>query len=64
MTATDPGMPADVSAETCAALRRRAGRSTPVGALAAEFALDPAVVRTHVWGRCDHAVDVPPVPIE
>lgn len=53
-----------VDARTCAALRRAAAGSRSIDALADTFALEPAVVERHLWDRCGHDVDEPPVPIE
>lgn len=55
---------ADIGPRACAELRRAAARNRSVDVLAAEYAVDPATVRRHLWGRCQHEIDEPVVPLE
>lgn len=53
-----------VSPATCAELRRAAARGRQLRRLADDYRLPYELVKRHVWGQCEHAVDVPPMPME
>lgn len=53
-----------VSTATCAELRRAATRGRQLRRLAEDYRLPYELVKRHVWGKCEHAVDVPPMPME
>ncbi len=55
---------ASVSTATCAELRRAAARGRQLRRLAEDYRLPYEVVKHHVWGDCEHTVDVPPMPME
>lgn len=54
----------EVTAASCAALRRAAARGTDLDDLAETYDLDLAKIRHHLWGRCSHRVDEPTMPFE
>lgn len=55
---------ASVSSATCAELRRAATRGRQLRRLAEDYRLTYEQVQRHVWGACEHTVDVSPMPIE
>lgn len=54
----------NVTAATCAELRRAAARGESLDALAKSYRFEYRVIHRHVWGRCGHSIDEPAMPIE
>lgn len=54
----------ELSAATCAELRRAAKRGRSLLDLEDDYEIRYGVIKRHIWGHCEHSIDEPPAPIE